>query len=146
MRSSAVERVAVLGSLAAGGGNADGEVAGDPFRGLCVLGRSAGKRKDIRRLVFAAETAVEAANGRVGGQQDGDLAAKAQGGLRLARKRARCERGKRGRSAKILEGVGALFRCAEVAGGVGSGSRSGSRRIIAHGAEQCGPVIDSDST
>ena len=49
-------------------------------------GALSGKGEHVGGLVFVAELAVEFANGRVGGEQDGDLAAKADGGLRLSEK------------------------------------------------------------
>jgi hypothetical protein len=67
------------------GGNADGQVAGD------LLGADAfgGKGEHVGGFVLAAKLAIELADGGVGGQQHGDLALEADGGLRSARKRAR---------------------------------------------------------
>jgi hypothetical protein len=73
------ERVALLGGLSPGRVHADGQVACD-FLGSDAFG---GKRKHISRFVFAAELAIELADGGVCGKQDGDLAFEADGGLRL---------------------------------------------------------------
>ncbi len=78
------ERVALFRCLAARGGDADGQVAGNFF--LFLDEGVGGKGEDVGRLVFATEAAVEAADGLVGGEQDGDLAAQTDGGLGICEK------------------------------------------------------------
>ena len=73
-----------------GGGHADGEVAGDFF--LLMDQGFGGKRKHIRGFVQAAELAVEAADGLVGGEEDGDVAAQPDGGLGSSEKERKSAR------------------------------------------------------
>jgi hypothetical protein len=78
------KRVAACSALAARGFDTDGNIARDFFLALeHVCGR---ERKNVRGLVFASETAVEVAESRVGGEQDGDLAAETDGGLGFGQK------------------------------------------------------------
>jgi hypothetical protein len=65
------ERMALFRSLTQGSGHADGEVASDSTR----AGAFGGKREHVGGFVFAAELAIELANGCVRCKQDGDLAA-----------------------------------------------------------------------
>jgi len=69
------EGVALIGGLAAGGFNADGEVAGQLF----CANAFGGERENVGGFVFAAELAVEFADGGIGGEEDGDFAAEADG-------------------------------------------------------------------
>jgi hypothetical protein len=64
------ERVAVGGGLPGGGFERDGEVAGV----LGGEGGGRGKAEDVGRFIFAAESFVEVAEGRVVGEEDVDLA------------------------------------------------------------------------
>src|SRR5579863_4375986 len=74
----------MLGSLAARRRHADGQIAGDL---LTPAEPGIGwKGKDIGRLVDLAETAVEPAQGRIGGEKNRDPAGKPYMGLRLAEK------------------------------------------------------------
>lgn len=88
------EGVALPRSLPARSWDADGKIAGDPLRGLCVLERLCGKRKNIRRLVLAAKLAIQPSDLVVGGKQDRDLAAQLHGGLRLTQKAGERARGR----------------------------------------------------
>lgn len=94
------EGVAALCALATRGGNADGDVPCHSFRGLCALERVGRKREYVSRLVLAAKTAVQAAHGSVSGEQDVDLAAEADGGLRFGEKPGH---GASGRKAELAE-------------------------------------------
>jgi hypothetical protein len=69
------EGVVVKGGLAGGGFEGDGEVSGV----LIGKGRGCGEAQDIGGLVFAAEVAVESAEGGVSGEEDVDVAAEAGG-------------------------------------------------------------------
>jgi hypothetical protein len=110
--------VAQLRGLAAGSGNANGEVAGDPLRGFCVLEGCGGEREHVGRLVFAAKTAIEPADLPVGGEQHCHLAAKPDCGLGFGEKAGE---GARGGQAKILDrsGRGRLRRFGGCRRGVG---------------------------
>ena len=126
------EGVALIGGLAAGGFHADGQIAGHFFLALDeILG---GERKHVGGFVFASELAVEAADGGVGGEEYGDVSAEADGLLGFSQ-----ETGKRWLG-RILRGQGTAVRFRAPRGattrlsGVGSGSRSGSMRIILRGA------------
>ena len=92
------QRVAQLHGLAAGSGNADGKVAGDPLRGFCVSEGRGGERKHVGGLVFIAKTAIEAADLPVGGEQHGHLAAQPDGGLGFGEKAGEGARGGQGNS------------------------------------------------
>jgi hypothetical protein len=92
--------VTARSALAARGGNADGDVPCHSLRGHCALKRVGGKRQYVSRLIVAAKTAVQAAHGSVSGQQDGDLAAEADGGLRFGEKPGH---GASGRKAELAE-------------------------------------------
>ena len=74
--------VAVGGGLAGGGFERDSEVSGVGVSGLTRKGRRSGKAEDIGGFVFAAEGAIEAAEGGVVGEQNFDFAAEANGGAR----------------------------------------------------------------
>jgi hypothetical protein len=82
------ERVTLLRSLAASGGNADSEVAGN-FFGADGCG---GKREYVRRLVLTSELPVELADCGIGGEQHAHLAAQAYRSLRLPKKELQCAR------------------------------------------------------
>jgi hypothetical protein len=73
--------VATRSALAPSGGDADRQIACDPFRGLWVLEGRGGKRKNVGGFVLAAKALVEVADGLVGGEQGGDLTAQPDGGL-----------------------------------------------------------------
>ena len=73
------ERVALLDGLAERGRNGDGQVAGD-FFGADAIGW---KGEHIGGFVLVAKLEIEAANGWVGGEQNGDLAPETDGGLRF---------------------------------------------------------------
>ena len=80
------ERMALFRGLALGGGDTDGEIAGNFLGAGCTcVGR---EREHVRGLVFAAKAAVETADCGVGGEQDGDLSAEPDGRLRLREKAA----------------------------------------------------------
>jgi hypothetical protein len=100
--------MALFDRLTEGGGDADGQVAGD------LLGADAfgGKGEHVRCLVLVAKLTIEAADGGVGGELHGDFALEANGGL------------------GILEEArqGACGRAAEVAGSWREFGRSGRRR------------------
>jgi hypothetical protein len=73
------QRMALLFGLAKRRGHADGEVSGN-------IGRaSRRKRQHIRSLVDAPELPIEAADGLIRREQDGDFAAQRHGGLREAK-------------------------------------------------------------
>jgi hypothetical protein len=82
------QRVAAGGGLLAGGGDADGQVARRALRSFQPRKLDRREREHIGGLVLAAELAVEAADILVGGEQDGDLAAEANSGLRQGKKAA----------------------------------------------------------
>jgi hypothetical protein len=63
--------MALANCLLERGGDADRQVAGNLFRAN-PLG---GKGEHVGSFVFAAKLAIEAANGRIGGQLYGNLAA-----------------------------------------------------------------------
>jgi hypothetical protein len=63
-------------SLAGGGVERDGEVAGV----FACEGLRRGEAKDVGWFVFAAEAAVELTDGLVGGEEDVDCSAKTDGG------------------------------------------------------------------
>jgi hypothetical protein len=71
------EGMSLFDGLTEGGGNADGEVAGEVFS----ADASGGEGENVGGLVFAAKLTIEAANGGVGGEQDGDLSFEPDGGL-----------------------------------------------------------------
>ena len=75
------EGMALLDCLLERGGHGDGQVAGERFGGRSRYWAFGGKGENVGCLVFAAKLAVEAANGGVGGQQDGDFALEASCGL-----------------------------------------------------------------
>jgi hypothetical protein len=82
------ERVALIGSLAAGSVNADGQVAGDFFLVLDeILG---GERKDVGGFVLAAELAIELLDGGVCGQHNVDFAAQTDCLLGFGQKTIQC--------------------------------------------------------
>jgi len=85
----------LLDGLTQRGGDRDGQIADDPFSADAF----GGKRKHIGRLVFVAKLAVEFADGRIGGEQDGDFTLEANGKLRFGEKPAQCAGG---RKAEIL--------------------------------------------
>jgi hypothetical protein len=74
------EGVALIGSLAAGGIDADGDVSRDFFGCIqsLVFGREG---EDVSGFVDAAELAVEFLDGLICGEEDVDLAAEMDGGL-----------------------------------------------------------------
>jgi hypothetical protein len=81
--------MAFLDGLAERGGNTDGQVAGD-FLCANAFGR---KREHVGGSVFVAELAIEFADGRVGGEQDGDFTFEANCGLRFGEKTGECPSG-----------------------------------------------------
>jgi hypothetical protein len=76
--------VALLGGLAEGRGHADGEVARDFL--LPLDQRFGGEREDVGGLVEAAELAVQASDGFVRCEEDGDVAMESNGVPRLTKK------------------------------------------------------------
>jgi hypothetical protein len=83
------ERMVLLDGLFARGRHRDGQIAGDLF-GANALG---GKGEHIGSFVFAAELAVEAADGGVAGEQDRDFTFEADGGLGFGQKTGQSARG-----------------------------------------------------
>ena len=85
------KRMSLFEGLAARGFTADGDVAHCFFLALVqVYGR---KGKHIRRLVFAAEAAIEIAEDCVCGKQNGDMAAESDGGLGFSQEARQSARG-----------------------------------------------------
>jgi hypothetical protein len=78
------KRMAVLDGLAQGRGNTDCKIACDFVFVLDEV--RGGKRQDVRRLVFAAILAVEAADFAVGCEQYADFATQAHNSLSLDQK------------------------------------------------------------
>jgi hypothetical protein len=80
------EGMVLLDGLPEGGGNGDGEVAGNFFGGSSRYRAFSGKREYVCSFVLAAKLAVKLADRRVRGEQHGDLAFKANGGLSICEK------------------------------------------------------------
>src|ERR1039458_3466526 len=78
------ERVALPSGLAQGGGNADGKVACNFL--WTVRGCVRWKRKHVCGFVLATKAAIQIADCGVGSQQDGDLTAEPDRGLRSGEK------------------------------------------------------------
>jgi hypothetical protein len=76
------KRVALFDGLTERGGNADGQVT----RYLFGADAPGGEGKHVSGLVFTAKLAIEAANGRVGGEQNVDLPLEPHSSLRQLEK------------------------------------------------------------
>ena len=116
------ERVALIDGLLARSGNGDSQVASDFFCGYFLHGAFSGKRAFSRKrehvggFILVAELAVEFTEVRVGGEQDGDLAAEADGLLRQSEKAGQ---GTGGRQAEIFLWGGRPLRRSCLRHGVG---------------------------